>query len=53
MGEWTWEYEGYDPAVERLREALHTLGNGYPVAMEDCTVCRLCKLADRLVTQTA
>ncbi|MEV4439648.1 glycosyl hydrolase family 65 protein [Streptomyces sp. NPDC049577] len=28
MGEWTWEYEGYDPAAERLREALHTLGNG-------------------------
>lgn len=24
-----WEYEGYDPAEERLREALCTLGNGY------------------------
>ncbi|MEU6686793.1 glycosyl hydrolase family 65 protein [Streptomyces sp. NPDC046832] len=24
----TWEYEGYDPADERLREALCTLGNG-------------------------
>ncbi|MEU3253743.1 glycosyl hydrolase family 65 protein [Streptomyces sp. NPDC006997] len=29
MSEWTWEYAGYDPAVERLREALCTLGNGY------------------------
>jgi trehalose/maltose hydrolase-like predicted phosphorylase len=26
---WTWEYEGYDPADERLRESLCTLGNGY------------------------
>ncbi|HET9382242.1 MAG TPA: glycoside hydrolase family 65 protein, partial [Streptomyces sp.] len=24
-----WEYEGYDPAEERLRESLCTLGNGY------------------------
>jgi trehalose/maltose hydrolase-like predicted phosphorylase len=29
MAEWTWEYEGYDPAGERLRESLCTLGNGY------------------------
>ncbi|MET9295483.1 glycosyl hydrolase family 65 protein [Streptomyces sp. NPDC003077] len=29
MTEWTWEYEGYDPDRERLREALCTLGNGY------------------------
>ncbi|QKV90595.1 glycoside hydrolase family 65 protein [Streptomyces sp. NA02950] len=29
MSEWTWEYEGYDPAAERLRESLCTLGNGY------------------------
>ena len=29
MGAWTWEYEGYDPRAERLREALCTLGNGY------------------------
>ncbi|MFF8843376.1 glycoside hydrolase family 65 protein [Streptomyces sp. NPDC015127] len=29
MSEWTWEYDGYDPAAERLREALCTLGNGY------------------------
>ena len=26
---WTLSYEGYDPADERLREALCTLGNGY------------------------
>ncbi|MEU1911358.1 glycoside hydrolase family 65 protein [Streptomyces massasporeus] len=25
----TWDYEGYDPAEERLRESLCTLGNGY------------------------
>ncbi|NJP82910.1 glycoside hydrolase family 65 protein, partial [Streptomyces sp. AA8] len=29
MPEWTWEYEGYDPDSERLRESLCTLGNGY------------------------
>ncbi|MFC9267339.1 glycoside hydrolase family 65 protein [Streptomyces zhihengii] len=29
MTDWLWEYEGYDPAAERLREALCTLGNGY------------------------
>ncbi|MFD5317735.1 glycoside hydrolase family 65 protein [Streptomyces sp. NPDC127098] len=29
MPDWTWEYEGYDPRAERLREALCTLGNGY------------------------
>ncbi|MGA5443541.1 glycoside hydrolase family 65 protein [Streptomyces griseoincarnatus] len=28
MSEWTWEYEGYVPGEERLREALCTLGNG-------------------------
>ncbi|MFV0132148.1 glycoside hydrolase family 65 protein [Streptomyces sp. HMX87] len=26
---WTWDYDGYDPAAERLRESLCTLGNGY------------------------
>lgn len=26
---WEWEYEGYDPREERLREALCTLSNGY------------------------
>ncbi|WP_431782266.1 glycoside hydrolase family 65 protein [Streptomyces chumphonensis] len=26
---WRWEYDGYDPEQERLREALCTLGNGY------------------------
>jgi trehalose/maltose hydrolase-like predicted phosphorylase len=29
MGEWSWEYEGYDPTQEKLRESLCTLGNGY------------------------
>ncbi|MFF9375778.1 glycoside hydrolase family 65 protein [Streptomyces griseoluteus] len=29
MSEWTWEWSGHDPAGERLREALCTLGNGY------------------------
>ncbi|AVH60141.1 MULTISPECIES: glycoside hydrolase family 65 protein [Streptomyces] len=29
MSEWIWEYKGYDPAQERLRETLCTLGNGY------------------------
>ncbi|WP_411141991.1 glycoside hydrolase family 65 protein [Streptomyces sp. x-80] len=28
-GAWTWSYEGYEPAEERLRETLCTLGNGY------------------------
>ncbi|MGW3662417.1 glycoside hydrolase family 65 protein [Streptomyces sp. NPDC005141] len=29
MRDGTWEYDGYDPAQERLRESLCTLGNGY------------------------
>ncbi|MGW1162373.1 glycoside hydrolase family 65 protein [Streptomyces sp. NPDC002519] len=29
MTGWTWQYEGYDPRDERLRESLCTLGNGY------------------------
>ncbi|MER7980141.1 glycosyl hydrolase family 65 protein [Streptomyces sp. NPDC095817] len=29
MHDRTWDYEGYEPAEERLREALCTLGNGY------------------------
>ncbi|MGW3445442.1 glycoside hydrolase family 65 protein [Streptomyces sp. NPDC001076] len=29
MSGWTWEYDGYLPADERLRESLCTLGNGY------------------------
>ncbi|MBZ9643606.1 glycoside hydrolase family 65 protein, partial [Streptomyces sp. PSKA30] len=29
MTGWTWEYEGYEAADERLRESLCTLGNGY------------------------
>ncbi|MET9392948.1 glycosyl hydrolase family 65 protein [Streptomyces sp. NPDC006624] len=28
MRAWTWQYEGYDPTQERLKEALCTLGNG-------------------------
>ncbi|MFM9589263.1 glycoside hydrolase family 65 protein [Streptomyces scabiei] len=36
----TWEYEGYDPAEERLRESLCTLGNGCFAtrgALPECT----------------
>lgn len=40
MGEWSWEYEGYDPAAERLREALHTLGNGYFATRGAAPECR-------------
>ena len=29
MSGWTWEYDGYLPTDERLRESLCTLGNGY------------------------
>jgi len=29
MPEWTLTYTGFNPAEERLREALCTLGNGY------------------------
>ncbi|KAB2976986.1 glycoside hydrolase family 65 protein [Streptomyces sp. SS1-1] len=29
MDGWSWEYEGYKAADERLRESLCTLGNGY------------------------
>ncbi|MEH0548469.1 glycosyl hydrolase family 65 protein [Streptomyces sp. B21-105] len=35
-----WEYHGYDPAQERLRESLCTLGNGYFAtrgALPECT----------------
>ncbi|WP_181805285.1 glycoside hydrolase family 65 protein [Streptomyces shenzhenensis] len=41
MSGWTWEYEGYLPADERLREALCTLGNGYFAtrgALPECAV---------------
>ncbi|WP_230396267.1 glycoside hydrolase family 65 protein [Streptomyces blattellae] len=37
---WSWEYEGYRPADERLRESLCTLGNGYFAtrgALPECT----------------
>ncbi len=29
MTGWTWEYQGYEPADQHLRESLCTLGNGY------------------------
>ena len=29
MSDWALIYDGFDPATERLREALCTLGNGY------------------------
>ncbi|MFE1248468.1 glycoside hydrolase family 65 protein [Streptomyces sp. NPDC058735] len=40
MRAWTWQYEGYDPAQERLKEALCTLGNGRFAtrgALPECT----------------
>ncbi|MEU6912809.1 glycoside hydrolase family 65 protein [Streptomyces olindensis] len=40
MTAWTWEYEGYDPAHERVRETLCTLGNGRFAtrgALPECT----------------
>ncbi|MFF9815330.1 glycoside hydrolase family 65 protein [Streptomyces sp. NPDC014006] len=38
--EWIWEYDGYDPAVERLRESLCTLGNGYFATRGAVPECR-------------
>ncbi|WP_027945541.1 glycoside hydrolase family 65 protein [Amycolatopsis taiwanensis] len=38
--DWTWSYESYDPAEERLRESLCAVGNGYLVtrgAAPECT----------------
>jgi trehalose/maltose hydrolase-like predicted phosphorylase len=40
MSDWTWEYEGYDPAAEQLREALCTLGNGYFATRGAVPECR-------------
>ncbi|MFI1332984.1 glycoside hydrolase family 65 protein [Streptomyces sp. NPDC020845] len=40
MSEWTWEYEGYDPDAERLRESLCTLGNGYFATRGAVPECR-------------
>lgn len=31
IADWVWEYEGYDPDKEKLRESLCALGNGYVV----------------------
>lgn len=38
--DWTWGYTGYDPAEEKLRESLCTVGNGYLAtrgAAPECT----------------
>ncbi|MFF2848837.1 glycoside hydrolase family 65 protein [Streptomyces sp. NPDC058001] len=40
MSEWTWEWTGYDPAAERLRESLCTLGNGYFATRGAVPECR-------------
>lgn len=40
MSEWTWEWKGYDPAAERLRESLCTLGNGYFATRGAVPECR-------------
>ncbi|AVV45709.1 glycosyl hydrolase family 65 protein [Streptomyces sp. ID05-04B] len=40
MAEWTWEWEGYDPAGEQLREVLCTLGNGYFATRGAVPECR-------------
>ncbi|MGW2826745.1 glycoside hydrolase family 65 protein [Streptomyces sp. NPDC001443] len=40
MSEWTWEWEGYDPGSEQLRESLCTLGNGYFATRGAVPECR-------------
>ncbi|MFI6010046.1 glycoside hydrolase family 65 protein [Streptomyces sp. NPDC051243] len=40
MSEWTWEWEGYDPDAEGLRESLCTLGNGYFATRGALPECR-------------
>ncbi|MET8453947.1 glycoside hydrolase family 65 protein [Streptomyces sp. NPDC005209] len=40
MSEWTWEWKGYDPTAERLRESLCTLGNGYFATRGSLPECR-------------
>ncbi|MFH8773699.1 glycoside hydrolase family 65 protein [Streptomyces sp. NPDC017958] len=40
MSEWTWEWTGYNPAAEQLREALCTLGNGYFATRGAVPECR-------------
>ncbi|MEV5986651.1 glycosyl hydrolase family 65 protein [Streptomyces sp. NPDC052051] len=40
MTVWTWQYEGYNPLDERVRESLCVLGNGYLAtrgALPECT----------------
>ncbi|MFG2951332.1 glycoside hydrolase family 65 protein [Streptomyces adustus] len=40
MSDWTWEWEGYTPEGEQLRESLCTLGNGYFAARGAVPECR-------------
>ncbi|MFJ6542920.1 glycoside hydrolase family 65 protein [Streptomyces sp. NPDC091385] len=40
MSDWTWEWTGYDPAAEQLRESLCTLGNGYVATRGALPECR-------------
>ncbi|MGW4564591.1 glycoside hydrolase family 65 protein [Streptomyces sp. NPDC004561] len=40
MSEWTWEWTGHEPAAERLRESLCTLGNGYFATRGAVPECR-------------
>ncbi|MFF8864781.1 glycoside hydrolase family 65 protein [Streptomyces sp. NPDC015139] len=40
MPQWSWEWPGYDPAGEQLREALCTLGNGYFATRGAVPECR-------------
>ncbi|WP_330455590.1 glycoside hydrolase family 65 protein [Streptomyces sp. NBC_00820] len=40
MSEWTWEWTGYDPTAEQLRESLCTLGNGYFATRGALPECR-------------
>ncbi|MEU8691407.1 glycosyl hydrolase family 65 protein [Streptomyces sp. NPDC048665] len=38
--EWTWEWTGYNPSGEQLRESLCTLGNGYFATRGALPECR-------------
>ncbi|MEU4997863.1 glycosyl hydrolase family 65 protein [Streptomyces sp. NPDC021622] len=39
IADWVWEYEGYDPDKEKLRESLCALGNGYFVTRGAAPEC--------------
>ena len=39
-GAWTFEFDTYDPATERLREALCAVGNGYLASRAAAPECR-------------